>query len=411
MEQNVFTSVVLECVGEKKGLTRMGNIQEVASRIHHRNQTGSLVNSEQLEHYTCMPSVDISEEKGTVILVTDVIGSTSEWKRDEEQMALSILSQNRIMRRILDAINQVYPSSLIKVNEIGDSWVVVSKGPNCASLAHVFAEMVIGASRFPLRIGAHYGDFAMVGVNRSDTNGFIPRQYQCFGLTDRVLQEVRMLEVSGENAVLHSSETFQERLETETGVLRTSQISVNVPLSRPLLPERINAYVLFIRVKSGRLDFFEEMCRWGRTKRTHPDFRVVSVENEGGTWNLIAFDLGLVTAWLASLVEALDPMCLKGSIAFSNKIWCTMDRTENPFETTVRYISHAQNIASRMLAHVTWGEFVSDSEPTTREIFPSHAIYVQQDANLKGLDATDLYSVRLNDASQATCLTPFACVF
>ena len=52
----------------------------------------------------------------------------------------------------------------------------------------------VSGDALPLRIGVHVGPFSVVRLHRADANGFVPLQYKCFGLSRRVLHEVKQME-------------------------------------------------------------------------------------------------------------------------------------------------------------------------------------------------------------------------
>lgn len=389
----------------------MGNVNTMRS-VAKPDDRGSLLFNDQLRRYTSLP-VEDADEAPVAIVVTDVVGSSERWREDDVQMVGALCQQNGAMRSLLEQLNALYPDcTLLKVNEIGDSWVVVARGPRCGTVAAHFAVAAQQRSRLPMRVGLHCGEFAMVRLNRYDAQGFVPLQYECFGLSREVLSEVKQIEARSGTGEVAASQAFRDQLEREGGCwpprpnpeLRGTVDAVE-PL--PLAP----GWLLFVAVRSGRVQLLEAMCEWGKRQVWNAEVQAVSLEDEGRVWNLVGHDDAAVAALLHFLFEELEWTHCKASVVWANRLWMIHDRSDDPFQQFVRYVSQDQNVAARLLHRADWGTLVSNEAAALERVCPDHDRWVEREVTLKGVGSMDVWAVQADPADAASWLALLRCGF
>jgi len=383
----------------------MGNVTTVQKAVRVESQSASLLFNDQLKRYSSLPVIDHSGE-GAALVVTDVVGSTALWALDDETMLSAIVAQNAAFRSELQALNRGVGLNLIKVNEIGDSWVVVSQGPMACRSALRFAEKCAALSKLPIRIGAHFGNFSIVRLDRYDANGFLPMQYECFGLNRMVLEEVKRCEQESSPGAVRQSQAFQAQLRTEAE-LESLPRPVVTP---PIVPKPTNGYLLFLWLRCDRLATLQRMCRWGANRLHHADFKVVSLEDEGRVWSMVAHTQAALIEWFRWAEYSLLWDGLKASVVYSDRLWQIQDQCQDPFQAFVRYVSSDQNVAARIVALPgPWGTVRCPDRLTLQQLLPNHDAMVWHDVVLKGVaHPHDVYIV---DMTAPTTTTPgwFAC--
>lgn len=371
---------------------------------------GSVLVAAQLQRYSgCRTDLDGIEEEcnAAAIVVTDVVGSTAMWCKDDLGMVERILRQNARFRRVLDAFNLVkHDTTLLKVNEIGDSWVVAVQGPACCTLAQRFAQELQRQTELPLRIGVHYGTFTIVRLNRYDSNGFLPLQYECFGLTRSVLNEVKELEQGSTVGGVQCSCVLNERMKREESVPSSRDVvtkALSMRHGNGVVPVLLEGYVLFVTVNEGRVRFLEQMCQWGRQTIVNTHVKVVSLEDEGQTWSLFGHTAEAVRSWLQWAGGVFDLEHTKISVVHSTRVWQIHDVSDDPYQHYERYVSHAQNIAAR-IGHIKggWGEVRSDFRETLTMLVPDADTFEFSGGGLKGLGKTRVFSAPLTRPLFAT---------
>jgi len=312
-------------------------------------------------------------------------------------MVERILDQNKTFRRILDDLNNLYRhTTLLKVNEVGDSWIVAVKGAACCTLAKRFAMELQLQSKLPIRIGVHYGTFTIVKLNRHDANGFLPMQYECFGLDRDVLETVKTLEQTSSVGGVHCSDAVQVHLVGEVDRINASE--KNDSCRPSVVPIVLEGYVMFVVVNGGRVQLLEEMCNWGRSNRVNTDVKVVSLEDEGRVWSMFGHSVESVRDWLAWAALALDMTRTKISVVWTTRVWQIHDVSADPYQRSVRYVSHAQNVAARMIHRPGgWGNVMSDLRCTLTDVVPTCDDTVATAcSDLKGLGTTTtIHSAKL----------------
>lgn len=377
----------------------MGNAQAL-SRAGVANDRGSLLLNDHLRRYSSTQEWGVDGVQAALV-VTDVVGSTAAWQADDRAMVDRLLAQNERFRALLEAANAQCggDSRLLKVNEIGDSWVVVAVGPRAARLALRFAEAAVSQAPMPIRCGVHFGAFSIVRLDRHDANGFLPTQYECFGLTRHVLDEVKQLEASSAVGGVRCSAAHAERAATEAPVA-----PVDAPVARRrVVPVRVDGFVLFVHLRQERLAFLERMCDWGRARPTHVAMKCVSLEDEGRVWSLVAHDEAQLREWFGFLRTEVDTSGLSVSVVRSERIWTIHDTSEDRFQCSERYVAAAQNVAARLLRLPNpWGVVRSNAAATLRALLPHCDVHRARAVHLKGLGAVDVVEVALDEPPTAT---------
>ena len=315
------------------------------------------------------------DEDAAAVVVSDVFGSTAMWCADDEGMAHHIVANNRRFRQVLEAMNRATDgrTQLVKINEIGDSWVVAARGPCCCRLAVLFAEAMLLRTVMPLHVGVHFAAFSIVRLNRYDGNGFVPQQYECFGLNRVLLDEVKLLERGcAEGGVRCSGEVFEQLSKEDLSELPPSCIAADrlLPCTVPI---QVDGYVLFLVARSGRLPLLDSMCAWGASRPNHLMLKVVSIEDEGRVWSILSHSHEALREWFDWAGRTLHWPTLKASIVRSDRIWSIHDQSDAPFQRFERYVSGAQNVAARLvMADGGWGEVRSNEASTLRAALPRY---------------------------------------
>lgn len=317
----------------------------------------------------------MSSIKFGCIIQTDLENSTMEWVKSSKLMVKNIVKQNYIFRSILDVLKN-YCSGCLKINEIGDSWILFFSGKKSCYIGLLWAQLAQYycnkyMSSIKIRIALHYGvinftcfkklkaceifdtinDIHIVDKMESDT---IPGGIM-------VSEEFNSIYIKQLNYIK------LQQLYTKTKSLMDKRITGIRNIKYPI-QSKIPVFIFFIQFKYTKKDknvitkFIEKYIF--EYTNIH-DITVISIQNQGLIWN---FKTQNIIDYLEFIKYINKKFTIKSTFHYGY-YYKIIDKSEHNLcklhkniknisciQHFKRYISHSQNIAARLLSKIVWNQ-------------------------------------------------------